>query len=493
MARPWTRTLAVVAALFLACTASARAAEITVNATGDAVDSTPDNGLCESTLGCTLRAAVQTAEGASNPGADVIHVGVGTYDVTGGMPTISQALTIAGAGARTTIIHGDGTARLFTALMSNHGDPLSFSDLTITGGGGTEDGGGVRSTYTQLTATRVAVVGNKTTSEEGGGIYLGTGSTASISDSLLGGNHVSQAGGGLAGASGAPVTLTNVTVSGNVAEGTPTGGGGLFLQGDSTLTNVTVSNNTADIGGGVFFDTQTAHTYILKNTIVAGNHSASNQECGFFPPVDPLPTVSAGHNISGNDTCNFHDPTDKAAADPQLLPLANNGGPTDTMGLAGTSPAIDAGDPAACPALDQRGVARLGTCDIGAFEYYPPLKGPPPTPDTRKPKVKLAKLKAESIAKALFIYVTPDETSTVSVAGSVSVPKLAKVYKLRGSKKVVAAGKRGKLTLKLPGRAKAAIKRALARHKKLKAKVTVTAKDAAGNRTVTRRTIRLKR
>src|SRR5919197_317241 len=82
----------------------------------------------------------------------------------------------------------------------------------------------------------------------------------------------------------------------------------------------------------------------------------------------------------------------KPAADPLLLPVANNGGPTDTMALAGASPAIDAGDPAACPPLDQRGVARLGVCDIGAFEYYPPPKGPPPTPDTKKPKLKLGKL-----------------------------------------------------------------------------------------------------
>jgi hypothetical protein len=271
-----------------------------------------------------------------------------------------------------------------------------------------------------------------------------------------------------------------------------TGGGGLALQGDSTLTNVTVSNNTGDVGGGILVDTQHG-SYLLKNTIVAGNHSASNQECGFYPPVSPLPTVSGGHNISGNDTCNFHDATDKAASDPQLLPLANNGGPTDTMGLAGTSPAIDAGDAAACPPFDQRGVGRLGVCDIGAFEYYPPPPSPQPPADKTKPKLKFAKLGSQSIRKALFVFVTPDETSTVSVAGGVSVPKLAKVYKLRGSKKKIAAGKRGKLTLTLPKKAKAAIQRALARHKKLSAKVTVTAKDAAGNTMVTKRTIRLKR
>ena len=47
--------------------------------------------------------------------------------------------------------------------------------------------------------------------------------------------------------------------------------------------------------------------------------------------------------------------------DPKLLPLANNGGPTQTLALLGSSPALDAGSNALIPAgvtTDQRGVAR---------------------------------------------------------------------------------------------------------------------------------------
>jgi hypothetical protein len=43
-----------------------------------------------------------------------------------------------------------------------------------------------------------------------------------------------------------------------------------------------------------------------------------------------------------------------------------------------TSLAIDAGDPAGCTdgageplSVDQRGVARVGRCDVGAYEYDP--------------------------------------------------------------------------------------------------------------------------
>jgi hypothetical protein len=54
----------------------------------------------------------------------------------------------------------------------------------------------------------------------------------------------------------------------------------------------------------------------------------------------------------------------------RLAPLADNGGPTLTMALLTNSAAIDAGNDAASPAFDQRGVPRpTGShSDIGAFE-----------------------------------------------------------------------------------------------------------------------------
>ncbi|WP_223847121.1 T9SS type A sorting domain-containing protein [Hymenobacter montanus] len=58
--------------------------------------------------------------------------------------------------------------------------------------------------------------------------------------------------------------------------------------------------------------------------------------------------------------------------DPLLSPLANNGGPTQTMALRAGSPAIDAGG-SSCPATDQRGLVRVGACDIGAYEFSAPL------------------------------------------------------------------------------------------------------------------------
>jgi hypothetical protein len=59
-----------------------------------------------------------------------------------------------------------------------------------------------------------------------------------------------------------------------------------------------------------------------------------------------------------------------------LAPLAYNGGIGMTHSLLVGSPAIDTGNNAKCPGLDQRGFSRLAhpvsllpTCDIGAFEF----------------------------------------------------------------------------------------------------------------------------
>src|SRR5207247_5651797 len=77
--------------------------------------------------------------------------------------------------------------------------------------------------------------------------------------------------------------------------------------------------------------------------------------------------LSNGHNISSDGTGNLFGPGDLPNTDPLLGPLADNGGPTKTRALLFGSPAINAGD-AFASAQDQRGVNRMGTADIGAYE-----------------------------------------------------------------------------------------------------------------------------
>jgi hypothetical protein len=55
-------------------------------------------------------------------------------------------------------------------------------------------------------------------------------------------------------------------------------------------------------------------------------------------------------------------------SDPQLMPLAYNGGPNMTHAIPHTSPAYNTGSSCA-HATDQRYVVRDAKCDVGAFEF----------------------------------------------------------------------------------------------------------------------------
>jgi ribosomal 50S subunit-recycling heat shock protein len=75
----------------------------------------------------------------------------------------------------------------------------------------------------------------------------------------------------------------------------------------------------------------------------------------------------------------------------------------------------------------------------------------------------------------------------------VNVPGAARVYKLRPATKKLAKGGKAKLKLRVPKPARAAIRNALAHHRKVRAKIVVRVTDKAGNARTTRRTIKLRR
>jgi hypothetical protein len=175
--------------------------------------------------------------------------------------------------------------------------------------------------------------------------------------------------------------MINTTLGGNVAEGGAGQGGGrrgssyggaIFNAGQTTLLNVTAAGDSATAApGGVSSSTAVlgSELYVQSGSIVVTNTILSSpSETNVWGTV-----VDGGHNISSDGSALFTSPSSKNNADPLLAPLADNGGFTPTMALLFGSPAIDAGEPAACLPTDQRGVARpLGSgCDIGAFEFSP--------------------------------------------------------------------------------------------------------------------------
>ena len=88
----------------------------------------------------------------------------------------------------------------------------------------------------------------------------------------------------------------------------------------------------------------------LINTLLAGN-----------TPTNCSGVITdLGHNLSSDGSCNFTSIGSLNNTDPELGPLADNGGPTLTMALLPGSPAIDAGDNSAAQPTDQRGFPRRG-------------------------------------------------------------------------------------------------------------------------------------
>jgi CSLREA domain-containing protein len=410
-------TAVALAALWLAATGApaARAADFTVDSTGDAVDAKPGDHVCRTDAAtCTLRAAIQEADATS--GADTVFVPAGRYLLTSvpspeaGFPTendagngdldITDTLTVRGAGAGRTTIDGSGLDRVFSIDNTT----ATISDMTITHGsatgGGTAKGigmgGGIYNTGT-ATLERLRLVGND--ADGGGAVFSIPGSYITIRGSVLAHNTAYE-GGAIRFDNGGEVV--NSTITGNTLLVPPSDpatylqqpkiavtlldqlsgyGGGIDHRGgaDVAIVNSTITNNHAIKGGG---GVNSAQDYVptsdkiaisrvrLLNSIVADNTSVGGPaNCHVAAQV----IQSAGHNIDSDGSCFLSGPGDLPDRDPLLGPLMDNGGPTETEALLPGSPAIDAATRDGCPQDDQRGVARPrgAGCDIGAYELVP--------------------------------------------------------------------------------------------------------------------------
>src|SRR5204863_6836210 len=111
-------------------------------------------------------------------------------------------------------------------------------------------------------------------------------------------------------------------------------------RGSVMLTNVTHHHNRVRRGSGLAN---------YGGTIAVANAILSRTSCG-----GPDGVASLGHNLDSGTTCGFAAPGDLTHVPPQIAPLRNNGGATKTHALLPGSAAIDAGNPARCPATDQR-------------------------------------------------------------------------------------------------------------------------------------------
>jgi hypothetical protein len=115
----------------------------------------------------------------------------------------------------------------------------------------------------------------------------------------------------------------------------------------------------------------------------------------------------------------------------------------------------------------------------------------PPLPDTITSFSALSARTRQKLGK-LTVKATMGEAGRITAGGTVSVPKLSKLYRFKTASATAVAGVSVNLKLKLSAAGLRAAKKALIEHKKLKARITITATDRAGNRKTVLRTIKLK-
>lgn len=156
------------------------------------------------------------------------------------------------------------------------------------------------------------------------------------------------------------LTLNNSTITGNQGGGLSVGGG--------TITNSTITKNTipAGKGPGGGIKILASGTLTIMNSIIAGNTADSGSDCSG--------TISTSdHNLIGNISgCTLTTSTGDQLNKNPLISSYSIGNPGYHALLNG-SPAIDAGNPATCLPIDERGMSRPqgSACDIGAYEYVP--------------------------------------------------------------------------------------------------------------------------
>lgn len=318
----------------------------------------------------------------------------------------------------------------------NDGD-VFLRDLVFDGNEATNGGavftGGQTQNVTILESTF-----NQNSADSGGALQIQSNGNVIISSSTFTNNTADQSAGALFVQTTGNITLQNATVDGNVAANGSFGGG--TLTGNNVyVMNSTISNNQT--GPSLYAITGMklrAYSFTaVSNTTVSGNFGTAEAltlaggsgievdqstitdntntmgpgyPSGIWFPYSQAITLS-GSIVSGNSggldigtsggmlsvdhsiigifipgTITDLGGSQLGVTDPDLAPLADNGGPTKTHLPNPTSPALDTGpDPVATfpeNQFDQRGVGYVrisnGRSDVGAVE----VQSPPDPPTT---------------------------------------------------------------------------------------------------------------
>ena len=346
------RALTLAVSVMVAATSAARADTLTVTSTADG------GGTCAAGACPSIRSALGQA--ATLPGRDTIEVPAGDYFLSSAL-SVGSDVTLRGASARSTTVHGGGDYRVFEIAA---GVTATISHLTMRDGTATPAnnyfGGNLTSAGT-LTLDHVHVTNGSGYSAGG---LANRGGTMTVQNSLLDQNSALN-GGGDAGAilnfggdgPAATLVVRDSTIAFNSARLT----GGILEYGNAgdstTLTRVTVAyNQSGDRGGGAIAGNAPLH---VGGSIVASNFSqVSAPNCGTGIADD-------GDNLESGTECGFDVQDESGLVNDAVVDL---GGETDVMAAGSSTAWIDFAG--ACTGTDQRDVVRPQglECDAGAYE-----------------------------------------------------------------------------------------------------------------------------
>ena len=198
----------------------------------------------------------------------------------------------------------------------------------------------------------------------GGGLAVGA--DAGINATTIDDNHASVGG----GVSILSPTAIFVTVNSTFADNDAYAGGGIATLPAMFLDNSTVALNYSGGttgGAGVLIGANSD----IESSIIANNNAVGNASGADISGGVNVVVVSGANNLIIHVDAGVTVPAGTLHSDPMLASfLENNGGPTQTLALNATSPAIDAGNDIALLQTDQRGFARIAgaAADIGAYE-----------------------------------------------------------------------------------------------------------------------------
>jgi len=360
----------------------------------------------------TINLSATLAIGSGGGGVSIVGPGASDLILDGGdafrvIDSSAPTLELSGftvtnglaAGAVPRDFGGGIRARGFVTL-----DGMVVTENASNGTGNLESGGGGIGMFSDsFLIVRNSTISDNTAVSKGAGIYfyavgalgLAAGSLL-VENSTISGNRSTPTaayygGGGIffyrTPSSTVPspdfvpgtIVIRNSTIANNQTTGSGGGFLGLVQGGTLLVQNSTISGNSADAagaaygGGGIALLFSTAQL-VLQNSIVAGNTSASVNK-------DIRSTVGSATNSAIGDTTGFTFTDNGGNKLNQVFvlgPLADNGGPTQTMAPVAGGPLVDAGNDALVPlsqTTDQIGGThqrKFGTVDIGAFEVQPP-------------------------------------------------------------------------------------------------------------------------